>query len=86
MQTFKRIKRIYYYLFLSDKQVDYLVERALESGVKSTLGLVETTGLSLGKVYVSLHRLEKQGLVWSEWDEASKDWRGGNRRKHYYLR
>lgn len=86
MRNFERIKLIYYYFFSSDNRTDFLVKEALESGVKSTFGLVKATGLSLGKIYVSLHRLEKQGLVWSEWAEPSEDWRGGNRRKYYHLR
>ncbi len=65
---------------------DFLVQRNLAEGFNTVLGLMDSTGLSLASVYCSLNRLEKKGIVKSEFDEKSKSQFGGYRRKYYYLK
>ena len=82
----KLLQTAYNWLFTArNERCDRAVTAALAQGIKTTLDLADATGLSLGTIYVVLHRLEKQGLVYSEWDEDSAHFRGGNRRKYYYL-
>lgn len=70
----------------SNDECDRLVTDALSQGTKTTVDLVSATKLSLGRVYPTLNRLEKQGLIWSEWSEASAQRLSGNRRRFFYLK
>lgn len=69
----------------SDKR-DRIVTYTLSKGLKTTLDIMDATGLSFGAVYAALNRLEKQGLVCSEWDNDPANMMEGNRRRYYYLR
>lgn len=83
----KLLQNTYNWLFAaSNEKSDRAVMDALYQGIKTTLDICDRTGLSLGKVYAALNRLEKRGLVYSEWDEESARHFDGNRRKYYYLR
>lgn len=64
---------------------DFLVVNTLADGVNTVLDLMDATGLSLQAIYCSLNRLERKGVVRSEFDEASRDQFNGYRRKYYYL-
>lgn len=82
-----KLQQIYNWLFAArNERCDRAVINALKFGVRTTLSISNATGLSLGSIYAALNRLERQGLVYSEWDEESARYRGGNRRKYYYLR
>lgn len=42
-------------------------------------------GISIGKMYAHLYRLERAGLVWSEFGSERLPERGFRRRRYYYL-
>ncbi len=73
MRSLMKIPQCIYNKFFnfSNDKWDRLVTYALSQGIKTTVKLASATKLSLSKVYLTLNRLEKQGLIWSEWSDAS---------------
>jgi len=55
-------------------------------GLRILSAMREKTGrsVSIGAVYTTLDRLEKKGLLTSEWGEATSE-RGGRRKRHYHV-
>lgn len=83
----KLLHRLYNLLFKANNdKKDRAVTNALSRGLKTILDICDATRLGLGGVYAALNRLEKQGLVWSEWDNNPANMIEGNRRRYYHLR
>ena len=63
-----------------------LILHALESGCVYGFDVMETTGLPSGTVYPALRRMEKSGLVRSNWENADAAHAEGRpRRRNYRL-
>lgn len=56
---------------LTKAQARLLLALGLAGGWTRTLDLLGTTGLSAGRAYVALHRLERAGLIESRWDDGT---------------
>jgi PadR family transcriptional regulator, regulatory protein PadR len=63
-----------------------LILRTIGSGYRYGFDVMAVTGLPSGTVYPALHRLERDGLIKSTWEQA-KDARAAQRppRKNYSL-
>jgi DNA-binding PadR family transcriptional regulator len=60
------------------------VLKALESGVRYGLDIVERTGLPSGTVYPILSRLERSGMVRGHWEPVAVARAEGRPRRRYY--
>lgn len=72
--------------FKSTLEIDYLVIKALEGKPKTTLDLMDATGLNIAAIYCSLNRLQKGGIANGEFDnESVAENFARARTKYYYL-
>ncbi len=65
------------------RAVQYLREEAYGAAIWEALESAGR-GASIGSLYVTLDRLEKKGLVTSEWGEPTPE-RGGRRKRFYTI-
>ena len=61
-----------------------LVLAALAQGAGYGLEVMDATGLSSGTVYPALRRLEAEGLVSGDWEQAEGAHREGRPARRYY--
>lgn len=57
-----------------------------ERGKLPGLEISKATGISLGTLYVYLERLEKRGILISEWGKEYPPERGYRRRRYYWIK
>jgi DNA-binding PadR family transcriptional regulator len=60
------------------------VLQALARGHRFGFDIMEATGLPSGSVYPALRRLERSGLVSSDWEEDSRARKANRPRRRYY--
>jgi len=48
-----------------------LVLHALANGIRHGFDVIDATGLASGTVYPILRRLERETLVWAQWEDAA---------------
>lgn len=58
--------------------------QAVAGGSRYGFDVMEATGLPSGTVYPALHRLEANGLVYSDWEDNAVARRAGRPRRRYY--
>ncbi len=61
-----------------------LVLQAIAGGHRFGFDIVEVTGYATGTVYPVLRRLERAGLVRSEWERERRAARDGRPQRRYY--
>ena len=61
-----------------------LILQAIASGKRHGFQIMEATGLPSGTVYPVLRRLEREGAVDSEWEDASEARDAGRRQRRVY--
>jgi predicted transcriptional regulator len=64
-----------------------MVLQAIDAGYVYGLSVIETTGLPSGTVYPAMRRLERDGLIHSQWERQTiADAEGRPPRKYYRLK
>ena len=61
-----------------------LILHALAAGRRHGFQIMDVTGLPSGTVYPVLRRLEREGAVESEWEDAGEASAAGRRRRRIY--
>jgi PadR family transcriptional regulator PadR len=61
-----------------------LILQAIASGKRHGFQIMEVTGLPSGTVYPVLRRLEREGAVGSEWEDAEAARDAGRRQRRVY--
>jgi len=61
-----------------------LILQSLASGARHGFQIMDVTGLPSGTVYPVLRRLEREGALESEWEDADEASAAGRRRRRIY--